>query len=90
MALPPPNTPLYNHTLPALERWLQEQGCESHGSERNRWLLCHDDWQAEIQLDVTDIVVCYLKAGADGRDIQRAFPYSLSRMDIEAAIFGGP
>ncbi|MGA1624414.1 MAG: DUF3143 domain-containing protein, partial [Prochlorothrix sp.] len=58
--------------------------------ERNVWILAHGGWEATVELDITDVVVCYLKAGADGRDIQRAFPYSLSRADIEAAIFSGP
>jgi len=90
MALPPPDTPLYNHPLPAIETWLQNRGCEPPESERNLWCLAHEDWQATIELDVTEVVVCYRKAGADGRDIQRAFPYSLSRTDVEAAIFAGP
>jgi hypothetical protein len=35
-------------------------------------------------------VVRYLQAGAEGQDLQRAFKYSLSRQDLEEAIFSGP
>lgn len=90
MALPSPDTPLYNHPLPAIERWLQDKGFQPHESERSLWTLAHEGWEATLELDVTDVVVCYLKAGTEGKDIQRAFPYSLSRADVEAAIFAGP
>jgi hypothetical protein len=90
MAFPPPTTPLYNHPLPDIETWLRSQGCEQDQNERHCWSLVRSDWRAEIALEVEEIVVRYLKAGADGNDIQRSFPYSLSRSDIEAAIFSGP
>jgi hypothetical protein len=38
-------------------------------------------------MDIEDIRVRYIMGG---RDIQRAFPYSLSRQDVEDAIFAGP
>ncbi|NBO31089.1 MAG: DUF3143 domain-containing protein, partial [Cyanobacteria bacterium WB6_1B_304] len=46
--------------------------------------------QAEITLDTDQITVRYLGSGEDGKDIQRSFKYSLSRQDIEAAVFSGP
>ena len=48
------------------------------------------DWQAEICLEVEELAVRYIKAGADGSDIERSFRYSLSRKDIEDAVFSGP
>jgi len=36
------------------------------------------------------IVVRYIQAGENGQDIRRAFKYSLSREDIEQAVFSGP
>ncbi|MEY3222517.1 MAG: hypothetical protein RLZZ203_1373, partial [Cyanobacteriota bacterium] len=36
------------------------------------------------------ITVRYLHAGENSQDIQRSFKYSLSREDIQAAIFAGP
>ena len=78
MALPSPTTPLYNHPLPALEAWLDEQGCYQDQSNPNVWR------------DVEDIRVRYIKDAYGGKEIQRAFPYSLSRQDVEDAIFTGP
>ncbi|MGB6298906.1 MAG: DUF3143 domain-containing protein, partial [Rivularia sp. (in: cyanobacteria)] len=45
---------------------------------------------AEIWLDVEEITVRYLNAGEKEEDIQRSFKYSLSRQDVEEAIFCGP
>jgi len=86
----PPTTPLYNHPLPEIERWLQDQGCQPSDQGRHCWHIDRPDWQADVELEVEEIVVRYLGAGADGRDIQRSFPYSLCRADVEAAIFAGP
>lgn len=90
MALPSPTTPLYNHPLPALEAWLDEQGCYRDQSNPNVWRVTRSSWQAEIIMDVEDIRVRYIKDEYGGKEIQRAFPYSLSRQDVEDAIFTGP
>ena len=47
-------------------------------------------WKAELCLDVEDILVRYLNVGESNEEINRSFPYSLSRADVEAAIFSGP
>jgi hypothetical protein len=90
MALPSADTPLYNHALPGIEQWLHSQGCEQDLEERNCWTVDRGAWTAEIALEVEEIVVRYRGASDGGEDIQRSFPYSLSRNDIEAAIFAGP
>lgn len=90
MILPPANSPLYGHSLIAIEQWLRTQGCEQDLSEKNCWSIERPNWKAEIELEVEEILVRYIQAGEDGNDIQRAFPYSLSRGDIESAIFSGP
>lgn len=90
MALPAPTTPLYNHPLPALEAWLDEQGCSQDHSNPNVWRVTRSSWQAEIIMDIEDIRVRYIKDAFGGKEIQRAFPYSLSRQDVEDAIFTGP
>ncbi|NEO49461.1 MAG: DUF3143 domain-containing protein, partial [Moorea sp. SIO4A3] len=41
-------------------------------------------------LEVEELIVRYVKSGEDGQDIQRSFKYSLSRKDIEDAVFCGP
>ncbi|MEO0539458.1 MAG: DUF3143 domain-containing protein [Cyanobacteria bacterium P01_A01_bin.105] len=90
MTLPAADTPLYNHPLPDIEAWLVQQGCYQDPSELNRWTLEKFDWKAELMLDVDSVVVRYLGASDDGRDVQRSFKYSLSREDLESAIFAGP
>ncbi|MDE5089543.1 MAG: DUF3143 domain-containing protein, partial [Trichodesmium sp. St16_bin2-tuft] len=47
-------------------------------------------WKAELFLDIDQLTIRYIHLGIDGSDIQRSFKYSLSRQDIEEAIFSGP
>lgn len=90
MSLPSADTPLYNHPLPDIEQWLQSQGCQQDRQQLHCWHVQRAAWEAEVMLDIDQLTVRYLNAGADGQDIQRAFKYSLSRQDIEAAVFSGP
>lgn len=90
MTLPSSETPLYNHPLPAIERWLLSQGCQQNRQELNYWRVAKATWEAELCLDIDQLTVRYFNAGADGKDIQRSFKYSLSRKDIEEAVFSGP
>jgi hypothetical protein len=90
MVLPSATTPLYNHPLPDIEVWLRQQGCTQDTKELNGWRVVRPHWEAEIILETDCIVVRYINAGADDKDIQRVFKYSLSRQDLEEAIFSGP
>ena len=90
MQLPTAETPLYNHPLPDIEQWLGSQGCQQDRNQLHCWHLLRPTWEAEIILDIDQLTVRYIKAGADGQDIQRSFKYSLSRLDIEDAVFSGP
>ncbi|MGL5805458.1 MAG: DUF3143 domain-containing protein [Xenococcaceae cyanobacterium] len=90
MVLPSADTPLYNHPLPEIEQWLQELGCQQDRQNLHCWTLDRSNWQAEICLDIEEITVSYLNAGDSGTDIKRSFKYSLSREDIESAVFSGP
>jgi hypothetical protein len=85
-----PDTPLYNHSLPRIEEWLREQGCQQDDQELHCWCLQKSSWNAELWLDTEQITVRYVQAGEDGQDILRSFKYSLSRQDIEEAVFAGP
>jgi hypothetical protein len=85
-----PDTPLYNHSLPRIEAWLREQGCKQDNQELHCWRLQKSSWNAELWLDTEQITVRYINAGEDGQDILRSFKYSLSRQDIEQAVFAGP
>jgi hypothetical protein len=90
MVLPAANTPLYNHPLPEIERWLSDQGFEQSQDDIHCWLISRPDWKAELCLDVEQLVIRYFDFGEGDRTIQRTFKYSLSRQDIEAAVFAGP
>lgn len=90
MSLPSTDTPLYNHPLPDIEQWLREQGCRQNPEELNQWHIEKTSWQADLMLEVDAIVVRYLATTTDEEDVQRVFKYSLSRQDLEEAIFSGP
>lgn len=45
-------------------------------------------WQAELLLDTEQVIVRYVGGGVG--EVVRSFKYSLSRQDIEEAIFAGP
>lgn len=90
MTIPPADTPLYNHPLPDIEQWLEDQGCQQDRTDLHCWHIQRPGWKAELALDVEELTVRYLQAGEGGRDVLRSFKYSLSRQDIEDAIFAGP
>ncbi|NJN22399.1 MAG: DUF3143 domain-containing protein [Leptolyngbya sp. RL_3_1] len=90
MALPTAETPLYNHPLPDIEQWLRDQGCQQDPEEPHCWHMQTAAWQADLTLDIDSLVVRYIKADSTGQNIQRVFKYSLSRQDLEEAIFAGP
>lgn len=86
-SLPPEHTPLYNHSLPALEQWLRQLGAEQRDGQREAWQLRHGGWSARIILEIEDLTVVWL----DGEgERQRRFSYGLTRADVEAAILAGP
>ncbi|PSB21521.1 DUF3143 domain-containing protein [Phormidesmis priestleyi ULC007] len=88
MTLPSADTPLYNHPLPQIESWLTQHGCQQDSEDVHCWLIEKLEWRAELCLDVDQINIRYIQD--DGPDIQRSFKYSLSRQDLEDAIFAGP
>lgn len=90
MALPAADTPLYNHTLPDIELWLTQKGCQQDSSELNRWEISKSTWKADLLLETDSLIVRYLNVNDTSEDIQRGFKYSLSRQDLEDAIFAGP
>lgn len=90
MTFPSADTPLYNHPLPAIEEWLKSQGCQQDQENLHCWHVQKLTWEADIWMEIDSLTVRYLGAGEDGRDIQRAFKYSLTRQDLNEAIFSGP
>lgn len=90
MAIFSPDTPLYNHPLPEIEAWLTNLGCHQDRQNLHCWYVERFSWKAEICLEIEEITVRYINAGDRGKDLKRSFKYSLSREDIEAAVFSGP
>lgn len=96
MTLPPPETPLYNHPLPDIERWLMAQGCFQDKTALHCWHVERPEWSAELCLEIDQLTVRYFdcdnpEAFPEAQPaIQRSFKYSLSRRDIEEAVFAGP
>jgi hypothetical protein len=91
-SLPLPETPLYNHTLPDIEQWLRASGCERDVEQLHLWYLQGQErsWSAEIRLDIEELSVLYNTLQDRALNVRRTFKYSLSRQDIEDAIFSGP
>ncbi len=90
MTLPPSDTPLYNHPLPEIEKWLSHLGCQQDRENLHCWMVENSAWKAEVCLEIEELIVRYLNVGEGGMELKRAFKYSLSRQDIEAAVFSGP
>jgi hypothetical protein len=90
MVLPTADTPLYNHPLPEIEAWLESLGCKQDSQEVNCWYIEKPNWKAQIILEIEELVVNYIEADHKKTDIQRTFKYSLSREDVESAVFEGP
>jgi hypothetical protein len=90
MTLPSADTPLYNHPLHEIEQWLKSQGCEQDKDDLHCWHVERPTWKADLYLEIEELTVRYLGAGEGGRALQRSFKYSLSREDIQSAVFSGP
>ncbi|CAL1404804.1 unnamed protein product [Linum trigynum] len=89
---PDKKKPLYSHSLPCIEAWLEELGFHQSKEDRAVWLVEKPDWHAQLSLDMTDLYIRYLKSGPGSleKDVERRFSYALSREDIENAVLGGP
>ncbi|NHC37607.1 DUF3143 domain-containing protein [Scytonema millei] len=90
MSLPSADTPLYNHPLPRIEQWLKDHGCQQDQKQLHCWRIQKSNWEAELWLDIDQLTIRYIDAEGVGQDIQRSFKYSLSRKDVEQAVFSGP
>ena len=86
--LPPPTTPLNQHSLRALEQWLLNLGAEPIDGDRCRWSLVTEAWTAELRLEREDLVVVWEDSDAAGSPC--SLPYGLSRQDVTSAIQAGP
>ena len=89
-SLPSPDTPLYNHPLPGIEAWLTQNGCSQDSQELHIWHLERPEWTAELRLDIEELCVIYKPIANPTGAVKRTFKYSLSRQDVEDAVFSGP
>lgn len=90
MSLPKADTPLYNHTLPTIEDWLSSKGCHQDKQSLHCWHLEESAWKAEICLETEELTVRYYDTEPANQNLSRSFKYSLSRQDVEDAVFSGP
>ena len=85
--LPPIKTPLNQHSLEALELWLQDIGAEKSDSDPSLWKWTMPKWKAEIKMERELLRITWEQ---DGVRSHCSFPYGLSRDDVQSAIFQGP
>ena len=81
--LPPPEIPLNQHSLIALEEWLNQLGAEKTAKDPCRWTWMVSNWSAEIQIEQDELRVTWEHEGARS---QCCFPYGLPRGDVEEAM----
>ncbi len=90
--LPPPKTPLNQHSLGSLEFWLISLGAEKSIENPCLWNWITPNWSAQIHLKQNEIMVVW--TGNHNKEEQKhsqfSFPYGLSRQDVEAALQHGP
>ena len=83
--LPSAETPLHQHSLFSLERWLHGLGAEQNEDDPCIWTWHLNSWSAEIRMEQDELCVSWLDSKTQCR-----FPYGLSRKDIENALKEGP
>ncbi len=91
--LPTPETPLNQHSLPALELWLMNLGAEKCTQNPCLWRWNNmPQWSAEIYFKQDELMVIWDKTNNEGevKISKFGFPYGLPRKDGEAALNHGP
>ncbi len=85
--LPPSDTPLNQHSLMAIEFWLDQLGAKKSNSDPCRWEWVLPDWSACIDVEQDELRITWDKGGEQS---QCSFPYGLSRKDVEVTMTEGP
>ena len=86
-SLPLAGTPLNQHSLAALELWLEKLGAERSQDDPCLWFWTQPEWFAEIQIDQDELIITWKK---EGKTNQSRFSYGLPRQDVESAMIEGP
>ena len=85
--MPPSQTPLNQHSLAALESWLDELGAQKSKEDLCLWTLLMPHWSAEIKIEQDELKVTWEQKG---KLSYCSFSYGLSRQDVQIAITDGP
>ena len=84
--LPPENTPLNQHSLGALEFWLNGIGAKRNFEDISLWELVMPSWSASIRMEKNDLNIVWKKGDKKSKCI---FSYGLPRKDVHDAIMEG-
>ena len=83
----PPNTPINQQSLQALELWLSNLGAKKDIRNPSKWYLLLSNWNATIIFEQEDLSVTWQ---SEGDETKRLFSYCINREDVENAILQGP
>ena len=86
-SLPSADTPLNQHSLRALEQWLQGLGATRSDQDPCNWIWEQPPWSALLRLDQQDLGVTWT---SEQPPRSCSYPYGLTREDVEAALRLGP
>ena len=81
------NVPINQHSLNALELWLQSLGAIKDSNSPSTWHLNLSNWEAIIRFEQEDLSVTW---NCDGKLTKRLFSYCINKGDVENAILQGP
>ena len=81
------NVPINQHSLQALELWLQSLGAIKDSNSPSIWHLNLSNWEAIISFEQEDLSVTW---NCDGKLTKRLFSYCINKGDVENAILQGP
>ena len=81
------NKPINQHSLKALELWLNDLGAVKDTQNQSKWYLLLSNWNATIIFEQEDLSVMW---ESEGQKTKRLFSYCINREDVENAILQGP
>ncbi len=85
--LPSSATPLNQHSLLAIELWLNKLGAKKSENNPCLWNWFINQCSAEIEMREDELRVTWV---SEAKESQFSFPYGLSRQDVEEALKQGP